>query len=147
MPASRLKSSSRVLCTILPAALLILSGCAGQGYKSPVAPDVSALAPAEKALNKARAAQADDFAPRAVDAARRRITTARDILYAAARADRQPNETEQARVEQLVYAARLDARSALTQTQARAVASKLDELQGEMDGRSTDGAAGNGVLQ
>jgi hypothetical protein len=37
-------------------------------------------------------------------------------------------------VEALVEAAELDARSALTQTQAKAVQTKLAELQGQLDG-------------
>lgn len=154
MPANRVNPKSIVLALTVSAALLILGGCAGQGHKQPVAPDDSVLAPAQQALDKARAAHADDFAPRAVDAARRRIATARDILYTAARAGRQPNDTEQARVDQLVEAARLDARSALNQTQARAVAAKIEELQGQtgdrapapMQGNIT-GAANEGELQ
>lgn len=114
-------------------AILWLVGCGGGAAVAPPgAPDESVLAPAEQALAKARAADADTFAPRALDAARRRIATARDILYAAARSNRELSATEQARVEQLVAAAELDARSALVQTQAGAVQTKLGELQGQL---------------
>ena len=91
---------------------------------------------------KARAADADTFAPRAVDASRRRISTARDILYSAARANRELSDTERDRVEALVAAAELDARSALTQTQAKAVQTKLAELQGQLDGSAAAATEG-----
>ncbi|ERJ18011.1 hypothetical protein T35B1_01355 [Salinisphaera shabanensis T35B1] len=132
MPAS----TSNPLIRALAAGLLILAsaGCASNTVVSPSAPDESVLAPAEQALAKARAAEADTFAPRVVDASRRRIATARDILYSAARANRELSDTERARVEALVEAAELDARSALTQTQAKAVQTKLAELQGQLDG-------------
>lgn len=116
-------------------AIVWLVGCAGPAFVTPDAPDVSVLAPAEQALAKARAADADTFAPRVVDAARRRIATARDILYGAARANRELTDTEHDRVDRLVAAARLDARSALVQTQARAVQTKLAELQGRLGGQ------------
>ena len=129
-------SMSNPLIRALAAGLLILAsaGCASNTVVSPSAPDESVLAPAEQALAKARAAEADTFAPRVVDASRRRIATARDILYSAARANRELSDTERARVEALVEAAELDARSALTQTQAKAVQTKLAELQGQLDG-------------
>lgn len=115
-------------------AVVWVAGCAGHAFTPPSAPDDSALAPAEKALAKARAAEADDFAPRTVDASRRRIATARDIIFDAARARRELTPREQERIDKLVAAARLDARSALVQTQARAVQTKLSELQGQLDG-------------
>ena len=61
-----------------------------------------------------------------------RIATARDILYSAAQANRELSATEMDRIDQLVAAATLDARSALVQTQARAVQTKLAELQGQL---------------
>jgi len=138
MPASRLnlKSCSRLRHSRSVAALLIaasaaLAGCAGGSVTPPSLPDDSALQPAERALAEARAAQADTFAPRAVDASRRRIATARDILFTAARARRPLTDSEQSRVDQLVAAAQLDARSALVETQARAVQTKLEDLQGQ----------------
>ncbi|GAB3674833.1 hypothetical protein GCM10028792_11970 [Salinisphaera aquimarina] len=114
--------------------IAVATGCAGGAIKAPSAPDESVLAPAEQALAKARAAQADTFAPRVVDASRRRIATARDILYDAARARRPLNNGEKSRVDRLVAAAELDARSALVQTQAKAVQSKLGELRGQSGG-------------
>lgn len=138
MPASRLNSKScsgirhpRSLAALLIAASAALAGCAGSSVTPPSLPDDSALQPAEQALAEARAAQADTFAPRSVDASRRRIATARDILFAAARARRPLTDSEQSRVDQLVAAAQLDARSALVETQARAVQTKLEELQGQ----------------
>ncbi|MES1925935.1 hypothetical protein [Salinisphaera sp. T31B1] len=112
----------------LALAIVVLAGCASAPTGAPSAPDESVLQPAEQALAKARAAQADTFAPRAVDAARRRIATARDILYTAALARRPLTDEESGRVDQLVDAAELDARSALVETQAKAVETKLDEL-------------------
>ena len=102
-------SMSNPLIRALAAGLLILAsaGCASNTVVSPSAPDESVLAPAEQALAKARAAEADTFAPRVVDASRRRIATARDILYSAARANRELSDTERARVEALVEAVEL----------------------------------------
>lgn len=133
-PSSSRFSAHASACVALLGAILVLAGCAGAGVKSPAAPDESVLAPAEQALAKARSAQADTFAPRVVDASRRRIATARDILYGAARARRPLTDNEQARVDHLVAAAELDARSALVQTQAKAVQSKLGELHGPRGG-------------
>lgn len=118
--------------------LILAAGCAGHSVKPPNAPNESVLAPAEQALAKARDADADTFAPRVVDASRRRIATARDILYSAARRNRPLNETEQERVDQLVAAAELDARSALVQTQAKAVKVKLAELQQQLGGPASN---------
>lgn len=120
MPAFR-------LCLIL-FVLLGMAGCAGAPSARPAAPDLSALTPAEQALAQARAAHAADFAPRALDAARRRIALARDIIYGAAKQRRDLTPLERERVTQLVQAAELDARSALVQTQAKAVITKLAEL-------------------
>lgn len=107
----------------------VLVGCASGRAGKPATPDLSALDPAQQALDKALSANAGDFAPRSIDAARRRITVARDILYDAARQDRSPTAREKERVHQLVDAAGLDARAALVETQAKAVQVKLAELQ------------------
>lgn len=141
MQASRPSSSCRLIPLVAAlVALLVMVGCAGRGGMTmPSAPDESVLAPAEQALAEARDAQADTFAPRVVDASRRRIATARDILFTAARADRPLDDTERDRVAQLVDAAALDARSALAQTQARAVQTKLDELRTDIGGATTTG--------
>lgn len=141
MPAKGSSSVCRVAQMAALAAVLMLAGCAGGTvFKPPGTPDDSVLAPAEQALAKARAADADTFAPRVVDASRRRIATARDIIYGAARASRPLDDTEQQRVDQLVDAAELDARSALVQTQARAVQTQVEQLQGQIDA----GAPGGG---
>ncbi len=134
MPAFR-------LCLIV-LAVLAATGCANAPPARPAAPDVSALEPAEQALARARQVNAEQFAPRPLDAARRRIATARDIIYQAAKARRPLNDVERERVEQLVNAAELDAQSALVQTQARAVMAKLAQLQREMNtaGRPATGA-------
>ncbi|MDA3922425.1 MAG: hypothetical protein PF501_17355 [Salinisphaera sp.] len=117
-----------------------LGGCATDAVRGPATPDLSALKPAQQALNKALAANAGDFAPRTVDASRRRITIARDIVYSAARQDRSLTASENDRVQKLVDAARLDARAALVETQAKAVQTKLAELQ-QPAGGSVNGAA------
>ena len=146
MQASRPSSGCRLIHLVVAlVALLVIAGCASRGGATmPSAPDESVLAPAEQALAEARDAEADTFAPRVVDASRRRIATARDILFTAARDDRPLNDTERARVEQLVDAAALDARSALAQTQARAVKAKLDELNTDIGGATTTGDRGTG---
>jgi|AntDeeMinimDraft_5_1070356.scaffolds.fasta_scaffold03902_4 hypothetical protein len=134
MPASASNPGFVIKHLIAAFALVWITGCAGHAFAPPSAPDDSVLAPAEKALAKARAAEADTFAPRAVDASRRRIATARDILFDAARSQRELTAEEQDRIDKLIAAARLDARSALVQTQAGAVQTKLAELQGQLDG-------------
>ena len=147
MQASRPSSSCRLIRLVVAlVALLVIAGCAsrGGGATMPSAPDESVLAPAEQALAEARDAEADTFAPRVVDASRRRIATARDILFTAARDDRPLNDTERARVEQLVDAATLDARSVLAQTQARAVQAKLDELRADLGGATATGDRSTG---
>ena len=132
MPASPPNTVLVLRSLLVVVAIALIAGCAGRTVATPSAPDESILAPAEQALEKARSAEAERFAPRAVDAARRRIATARDILFDAARGSRELNATEQDRVERLIAAAELDARSAFVQTQARAVQTKLAELQGQL---------------
>lgn len=126
------------LCAILLFALLV-TGCASAPSGPPIQPNESMLAPAKQALHKARAAHVDTFAPRALDAARGRLSLARDILYVAARQGRELTEKEHERVTDLVKAARLDARFALVKTQAKAVATKLEQLQHGLDARSMSG--------
>lgn len=116
------------LCWMLLFALLV-AGCANSPDQQGVEPDLSLLAPAEQALDEARSAHVEQFAPRALDAARRRLALARDIIYVAARQGRALDDAEHERVTNLVEAARLDARLALVKTQAMAVGLKLDELQ------------------
>ncbi len=143
--SSLIRRTCAVAVIVLLSASGLLAGCAASNVKAPTAPDESVLQPAEQALAKARAAQADAFAPRAVDASRRRIATARDILYGAARARRPLTDQENDRVDQLVAAAELDARSALVETQAKAVQTKLDELRGtsgQAGQTSSNGATG-----
>ncbi len=121
-----------LLVPLLSVVLLGLSGCATSVKKSPTtAPDESVLAPAQKALTKANNAHAEQFAPRDIDAAWRRITTARDILYTAAHAKRPLSREEHDRIQHLVSGAQLDARAALTQTQAQAVAAQIAQLQSQ----------------
>ncbi|RJS93996.1 hypothetical protein [Salinisphaera sp. Q1T1-3] len=114
-----------------------LVGCASEraahGDASVSVPDQSVLDPATQALDKAVQANADQFAPETVAAARRRITLARDVLFSAARAHRPLNDSERQRVDDLVAAAKLDAREALVETQAKAVRHQLDQLQGTGD--------------
>lgn len=137
MPADHQRSISakRRLCVPIVSALLLLGGCAtGGAAHGPSTPDFSPLDPAQQALDKALAAQAGDFAPRTIDAARRRITIARDILYSAANQSRDLTDAENERVQQLVTGARLDAKAALSETQAKAVQTKIQELQARLNG-------------
>ena len=133
--------------SVLLAAALVVAGCASTSGSAarPAVPDQSALEPATSALDKAVRANAEDFAPRAVDSARRRITLARDILFAAARADRDLKPDERKRVDVLVAQARLDAREALVETQAKAVDKQLGQLQ-QQDAEASDGASDNNEL-
>lgn len=117
----------RVCCMLLLA--LLVAGCASQPRGPAIEPNLSLLAPAKQALKQARSAHAEKFAPRALDAARRRLALARDVVYLAARQGRKLNEEESERVKDLVNAARLDARMALTKTQAIATGVKLQEMQ------------------
>lgn len=116
------------------------AGCATQRGAQPEVPDQSVLDPANQALDKAVSAHAEQFAPLIVDSARRRITIARDILFNAAEADRKPTPAENDRVQTLVDQARLDAKAALIKTQAGAVQTQLQQLQG---GTGDDGPGSN----
>lgn len=106
------------------------AGCASQRATQPQIPDQSVLDPATQALDKAVSAHADQFAPRIVDSARRRITVARDILFKAAESDRSLTQDQNDRIQTLVDQARLDARAALIKTQAGAVQHQIEQLQG-----------------
>ncbi len=131
-------------------ALLVVgvTACTGAPPARPATPNVAALEPAEQALARARQAHAERFAPQPLDAARRRIATARDIIYYAAKASRPLSDVERTRVEQLVAAAELDAQTALVQTQAKAVMAKLAQLQGESNTTGSPAAAGStGAIQ
>lgn len=119
------------------------AGCAGQRAAQPEIPDQSVLDPATQALDKAVSAHANQFAPRIVDSARRRITVARDILFKAAEQKRSPSDAEHDRVQSLVKQARLDAKAALIKTQAGAVESQIAQLQGA-GGSDQNGASGSG---
>lgn len=127
-------SHHRRFCSLIAAAAILVSivvaGCASQSATQTEVPDQSVLDPATQALDKAMSAHADQFAPRIVDSARRRITVARDILFQAAQADRSPTDTENDRIQKLVDQARLDARAALIKTQAGAVDRQIKQLQG-----------------
>ncbi|MGN8160671.1 hypothetical protein ACS8Y6_13845 [Salinisphaera sp. RV14] len=117
------------------------AGCASQRAVQPHMPDQSVLDPATQALHKAVSVHADQFAPRIVDSARRRITVARDILFKAAENDRSLTPAEHDRIQTLVQQARLDARAALVKTQAGAVQNQISQLQGNS---SSDNNNGNG---
>lgn len=131
------------LCFVLLFALLV-TGCASAPSGPPIKPNMALLAPAEQALEKARAAHVTTFAPRALDAARGRLALARDILYIAARQGRRLNDQELERVTALVEAARLDAHLALVKTQAMAVGVKLNQMQHSLGGQTM---AANGDSQ
>lgn len=137
MPADHQSLTSarrRLIALILAVLLVLVGGCASNtDLQGPTAPDLSPITPAQQALNKALDAQAGDFAPRTVDAARRRITIARDILYSAAHQNRSLNKIEDSRVQQLVSAAQLDAKAALVEAQAKAVQSRLADVKGSAD--------------
>ncbi|MGB7754528.1 MAG: hypothetical protein WBL23_00470 [Salinisphaera sp.] len=120
------------------------AGCASQRAAQPHIPDQSVLDPATQALQKAVSVHADQFAPRIVDSARRRITVARDILFKAAESDRSLTPAEHDRIQKLVDQARLDARAALIKTQAGAVQSQIGQLQGRNDhSNGTGGSVGD----
>jgi|GEM_PF-1436582 len=153
MPADHQRSSSVCRAMSLRAALLAvllmtvaLGGCASfrSGTDGPVAPDLSSLDPAQQALATAIDAQASDFAPRSIDASRRRITVARDILYTAAEQGRPLTDNENKRVDQLVYGAKLDAKAALVETQAKAVQAKIAQLQQQANGSDSSTAPASG---
>ncbi|AWN16304.1 DUF4398 domain-containing protein [Salinisphaera sp. LB1] len=122
------------------------AGCASQRAAHPHIhmPDQSLLDPATQALNKAVSVHADQFAPRIVDSARRRITVARDILFKAAKKDRSLTPAEHDRVQTLVQQARLDARAALVKTQAGAVQNQISQLQGNSSSNGSGNGNGNG---
>lgn len=120
------------------------AGCASQRAAQPHIPDQSVLNPATQALQKAVSVHADQFAPRIVDSARRRITVARDILFKAAESDRSLTPAENDRVQKLVDQARLDARAALVKTQAGAVQSQIGQLQDSKDNNSGTSTSASG---
>lgn len=134
----------RLACLSLLA--LLVAGCASspESMGPPIEPNTSLLAPAQKALQEARAADAENFAPRALDAARRRLALARDIIYLAARQGRKLNNEEYERVTDLVKAARLDARLALVKTRALAAGVKLKKLKRIL---ASKGAPASGAAQ
>lgn len=145
MPAdhqSLISARRWLIAPVLASLLLVLGGCASsQAMHGPSAPDFSPIAPAQQALNKALDAQAGDLAPRSVDAARRRITIARDILYSAADQHRPLNDREDDRVQQLVSAAQLDAKAAQVQAQAQDVQSQIADVKGRL-GQNNGAASG-----
>lgn len=122
--------------------VLAVAGCAGTAEHQAIEPDMSVLEPAQQMLAKARAAHVEQFAPQALDAARRRLALARDIIYLAARQGRQLSDAEHTRVTQLVEAARLDAQLALVKTQALAVGVKLKQLQQVLQDRQSGYSGG-----
>lgn len=122
---------------------VFLTGCAGTRATHPEVPEQSMLNPATQALDKAIKAQADQFAPRIVDSARRRITIARDILFNAAKANRPLSDAERDRVHTLVDQAKLDARAAKIKAQAKAVQQQIAQLQGN-NGASQQSDGGGG---
>jgi len=126
---------------LLYMAMLVLtaSACAGTSApdRDPIDADLSALAPAEQALQELDSANARQAAPRALDAARRRLSLARDIIYAAALEGRRPDEAEQRRITNLVEGARLDARLARVRAQVHEVDDQLAQVRQELADTST----------
>lgn len=98
----------------------------------PIAPDARVLREAQTRLAKAEAAGAATFAPRVLREARRRLSTAQALLYRAAADGRGLSGAERVRVERLAAEAALDARLALTRTQAHAIERKLEELRSRL---------------
>lgn len=126
--AGRLRALSSLFLVLLVAA------CASGETVAlkPATPDESVLAPASAMLAKAQEAGAAEFAPRVLREARRRLTTARTMLYVAADDGGGVSDSEHKHIAQLVDIATLDARLALVRTQANAVASKLEEMRAAM---------------
>ncbi|HET7315595.1 hypothetical protein [Salinisphaera sp.] len=142
MSASHHRRFRHLIAGAVIAASVAGAGCASQRAAQPHIPDESVLDPATSALDKAVAAHANQFAPRIVDAARRRITVARDILFKASKNDRSPTDAERRRVQTLVDQARLDAKAALIKTQAGALQTQIGRLQGGNDSGRSDESSG-----
>lgn len=114
---------------VLVLAVGILTGCASEPVRLPAMPEESVLADAQAMLKKARDAGADVSAPALMREARRRLLSARGILYRAAAASREPNETERRRVRWLADEARLDVRLAMARTRRAEVERRLAEVE------------------
>ncbi|MDT0617601.1 DUF4398 domain-containing protein [Salinisphaera sp. P385] len=125
----------RMPIVLLLTCLGLVAGCASnpEPMVAPQAPDESRLASARAAIEEAAAAGAERLAPGPLRDARQRLTAARALLYQVAGEGQSLSDEQRTRIEGLVQAATLDARYALSQTQARAVQTKLDQLQAELD--------------
>lgn len=125
----------RMPIVLLLTCLGLVAGCASnpEPMVAPQAPDESRLESARAAIEEAAAAGAERLAPGPLRDARQRLTAARALLYQVAGEGQSLSDEQRTRIEGLVQAATLDARYALSQTQARAVQTKLDQLQAELD--------------
>lgn len=123
---------------VLALAIGTLSACAGEPVRLPVMPEESALAEAEAVLREAGDAGAGEAAPELLRQARRRLVEARGILYEAAAASREPNETEHLRVRRLADETRLDARLAIARTRQAAAEARLAEFESRLPTPETE---------
>lgn len=125
----------RMPIVLLLTCLGLAAGCASnpEPMVAPQAPDESRLEPARAAIEEAVNAGAERLASGPLRDARQRLTAARALLYQAAGRGESLTEAQRERIDGLVQAATLDARYALSQTQAQAVQTKLEQLQAELE--------------
>lgn len=122
----------------LALAVGMLGGCVSEPPQLPAMPEEAGLADTEAMLQEASEAGAAEAAPDLLRDARRRLVHARGILYEAAAASRQPNETERRRVRRLADEAWLDARLALARARRIEAESRLAELEAEWAALATE---------
>lgn len=122
------------------AAMIAFAGvCAAEAAAPATVPDDSVLAESEAEVEEAREAGAEEKASVPLREARRRLSAARDLLFRAAAANREPSEAEQRRIRRLADEAYLDARLALSRAEAEAAADRLAELRSELAASGREG--------
>jgi len=108
-----------------------LGGCAGGPDHSGVGqPNVSLLAPAQKAITRAVKKDWSNRAPSLMNAARSRLTMARSIVYQAAGKNKKLTDKERQRVNALVKAVKLDVRAAKARSKAIKTRTRVAALAG-----------------
>lgn len=127
----RVPGLSRIALMALVAGLS--TACANAPQKVPTQPDESRLAEAEAMLNRAREAGAMEQALAPLRTARRRLATARSLIYRTASAGTELDAEQRRRVGRLADEAYLDARLALALTRQSAVERRVAELQSRLE--------------